>query len=231
MATFMILQRCSDFLPHASSDKLWLGLLSNRNHLAVSSSVVRQLKLLLREYRSHSNAIVIHSAYGLFFRPSIYRIKPGRSQSDYFHSFAYKVVHCERAISLLFRMRFIQSCLLAVLSLPLVQSLTYHGADYSSLVLLENAGQTFKDGGTSECFWMQCCSCLIKATNKRKNLTRSCTTMVLIWRVSGYGQARTMKTIVWPMVWRWPNALLLLEWSYWLVGLHSVRTTLLLATD
>ncbi|KAE9404658.1 endogalactanase [Gymnopus androsaceus JB14] len=49
-------------------------------------------------------------------------------------------------------MRFIQSCLLAILSLPLVQSLTYHGADYSSLVLLENAGQTFKDGGTTEKF-------------------------------------------------------------------------------
>ncbi|KAF5389599.1 hypothetical protein D9757_004189 [Collybiopsis confluens] len=44
-------------------------------------------------------------------------------------------------------MRFVQACLLAIL--PLANCLQYHGADYSSLVNLENAGRTYKDGGTT----------------------------------------------------------------------------------
>ncbi|KAF9066770.1 endogalactanase [Rhodocollybia butyracea] len=48
-------------------------------------------------------------------------------------------------------MRFSRSCLLAVL-FPLVKCLTYHGADYSSLINLENSGKTYKDGGATEKF-------------------------------------------------------------------------------
>ncbi|KAJ3897452.1 glycosyl hydrolase family 53-domain-containing protein [Lentinula edodes] len=36
--------------------------------------------------------------------------------------------------------------------LPFAKCLTYHGADYSSLVNLENAGTTYKDGGVTEKF-------------------------------------------------------------------------------
>ncbi|KAJ3827576.1 glycoside hydrolase family 53 protein [Lentinula raphanica] len=39
--------------------------------------------------------------------------------------------------------------LIASVSLPLVNSLTYHGADYSSLVNLENSGITYTDSGTT----------------------------------------------------------------------------------
>ncbi|KAH7878624.1 endogalactanase [Lentinula edodes] len=45
-----------------------------------------------------------------------------------------------------------QSLVLFVASLPLAYCLTYHGADYSSLVNLENSGITYKDSGTSEKF-------------------------------------------------------------------------------
>ncbi|KAL0577635.1 hypothetical protein V5O48_004360 [Marasmius crinis-equi] len=41
--------------------------------------------------------------------------------------------------------------MLAVL-LPFASALTYHGADYSSLINLENAGRTFKDNGTTAKF-------------------------------------------------------------------------------
>ncbi|KAJ3872311.1 glycoside hydrolase family 53 protein [Lentinula edodes] len=45
-----------------------------------------------------------------------------------------------------------QSLVFFVASLPLAYCLTYHGADYSSLVNLENSGITYKDSGTSEKF-------------------------------------------------------------------------------
>ncbi|KAJ3858030.1 glycoside hydrolase family 53 protein [Lentinula lateritia] len=45
-----------------------------------------------------------------------------------------------------------QSLVLFIASLPLAYCLTYHGADYSSLVNLENSGITYKDSGTSEKF-------------------------------------------------------------------------------
>ncbi|KAF9263361.1 arabinogalactan endo-1,4-beta-galactosidase [Marasmius fiardii PR-910] len=35
---------------------------------------------------------------------------------------------------------------------PLINALTYHGADYSSLINLENAGRTYRDGGTAAKF-------------------------------------------------------------------------------
>ncbi|KAJ3783581.1 glycoside hydrolase family 53 protein [Lentinula boryana] len=42
--------------------------------------------------------------------------------------------------------------LVLLVSLPLGNCLTYHGADYSSLVNLEDSGITYKDSGTSEKF-------------------------------------------------------------------------------
>ncbi|KAJ3933513.1 MAG: glycoside hydrolase family 53 protein [Lentinula lateritia] len=45
-----------------------------------------------------------------------------------------------------------QSLVIFIASLPLAYCLTYHGADYSSLVNLENSGITYKDSGTSEKF-------------------------------------------------------------------------------
>ncbi|KAF8069086.1 glycoside hydrolase family 53 protein [Lyophyllum atratum] len=47
-------------------------------------------------------------------------------------------------------MRFLQLCLLSALTiLSPVKALTYRGADFSSLVNLENSGRVFKDGGTT----------------------------------------------------------------------------------
>lgn len=50
-------------------------------------------------------------------------------------------------------MRFFGLLLLSVLPLfSPVQALTYHGADFSSLVNLENSGTVYKDGGTTTKF-------------------------------------------------------------------------------
>lgn len=50
-------------------------------------------------------------------------------------------------------MRLLRVCLLSVLTvLSPVRGLTYHGADFSSLVNLENSGLTYKDSGTTTKF-------------------------------------------------------------------------------
>ncbi|KAG5732242.1 putative arabinogalactan endo-1,4-beta-galactosidase A [Termitomyces sp. T112] len=50
-------------------------------------------------------------------------------------------------------MRFIQSCIVSLLTvLASVQALTYRGADFSSLVNLENSGITYKDSGVTAKF-------------------------------------------------------------------------------
>lgn len=50
-------------------------------------------------------------------------------------------------------MRFFRLILVTVLPLlSPVRALTYRGADFSSLVNLENAGRTYKDGGTTTKF-------------------------------------------------------------------------------